>query len=470
MRRGRSPPPQREFRDSRKSRGAPPTRGGRHSGWDDRGGRGGPQPRGYPPRSPPRDYRDGRRGGPPPGRGEWDRGMDRDRDRFDPRHVRAPSRDCPRGAPTPDLNATATLGRPTVFLSPIAHPPAVLRRRRRSRNRLGQGRRPSARRPSRGARRHRQGRRRRRQVPGGRARRRRPRPARRRRRVHRADASGAATHRRARSGGGASALARGHLQLGADAVGMGRVRRRVSKRGYAPAQGRGRERGENGAGQGFPRGRAGGVWRFFFPKQPAGSIAAAWSVAAAAPRPQEPALAAEGVRTRRRREAEGPRSRSPPPRDRGPRPGPAEFDRGAAREFDSGWDRRGGFGGGDPELAMAPFDRPPRRDGSRDFDRPPRRDSRDRGHSLPEPSDAGPGHPTAEPSAPGGDRRRARRPAATRAAVRATDRRSVPSAPGSGGVSRTDLPGSWTTTPRAPSGWLTPAATTDLWWVPRGFR
>ena len=79
---------------------------------------------------------------------------------------------------------------------------------------------------------------------------------------------------------------------------MGRVRRRVSKRGYAPAQGRGRERGENGAGQGFPRGRAGGVWRFFFPKQPAGSIAAAWSVAAAAPRPQEPALAAEGVRTR----------------------------------------------------------------------------------------------------------------------------------------------------------------------------
>ena len=86
--------------------------------------------------------------------------------------------------------------------------------------------------------------------------------------------------------------------LGADAVGMGRVRRRVSKWGYAPAQGRGRERGENGAGQGFPRGRAGGVWRFFFPKQPAGSIAAAWSVAAAAPRPQEPALAAEGVRTR----------------------------------------------------------------------------------------------------------------------------------------------------------------------------
>ena len=62
------------------------------------------------------------------------------------------------------------------------------------------------------------------------------------------------------------------------------------------------------------------------------------------------------------------------------------------------------------------------------------------------------------------------RPAATRAAVRATDRRSVPSAPGSGGVSLTDRPASWTTTPRAPSGWLTPAATTDSWWVPRGFR
>ena len=86
-----------------------------------------------------------------------------------------------------------------------------------------------------------------------------PRPARRRRRVHRADASGAATHRRARSGG--ERTARGHLQLGADAVGMGRVRRRVSKR-VCPAQGQGRERGENGAGQVFRVGEQVGFGAF----------------------------------------------------------------------------------------------------------------------------------------------------------------------------------------------------------------
>ena len=74
----------------------------------------------------------------------------------------------------------------------------------------------------------------------------------------------------------------------------------------------------------------------------------------------------------RGRRDDGPRSRSPPPRDRGPGPGAIpEFDhRGAAaaRERDSGWDRRGGGRGGDP-AAMAPFDRPPRRDGSREYRR-----------------------------------------------------------------------------------------------------
>ena len=80
MRRGRSPPPGRDFRDRRDARGPPPMPRGPPpvgTGWDDRGGRvgrgGPPHSAGrYPPRSPPRDFRGDRdpygdRRGPPPG-------------------------------------------------------------------------------------------------------------------------------------------------------------------------------------------------------------------------------------------------------------------------------------------------------------------------------------------------------------------------------------------------------------------
>ena len=136
MRRGRSPPPGRDFRDRRDSRGPPPMPRGPPpvgTGWDDRGGRGGrggPQHGAgrYPPRSPPRDFRGDRdpygdRRGPPPGP-ERNR-FSPERNRFSPpgggdrmRGPPPPRGPAPAQAPGPDRNATATLDEATtVFLS-----------------------------------------------------------------------------------------------------------------------------------------------------------------------------------------------------------------------------------------------------------------------------------------------------------------------------------------------------------------
>ena len=237
---------------------------------------------------------------------------------------------------------------------------------------------------------------------------------------------------------------------------MGRVRRRVSS-GGTPAPGSGDVNAVLQRWTGFPRGRAGGVWRFFFPKQPAGSIAAAWSVAAAAPRPQEPALAAEAVRTRAgaARPAGSAFPLAAPARSRAPararRIRPGRRSRGLWLGQARGTRRR-------PSRGRRSIDRP-RRDGSRVST--VRREGT-RAIEGPDPSSPRPSNRAAIGVARG-------RPAATRAGVRATDRRPVPSAPGSG-VSRTDRPPRWTTTRRAPSGWWTPAATTDSWWDPRDRR
>ena len=267
-------------------------------------------------------------------------------------------------------------------------------------------------------------------------------------------------------------LARGHLQA-RDAVGMGRVVAATKRATRAQGQ-PGRQRvktarwvfrvgGEVGT---LPRAAAA-------PNNPRGrSPRGDTSVAAAAPRRRPPAnLRApreSGARARAcaARPAPGPRVPARRPRrDRWcPGPGPPNSTgaplasltlagtgagASAAATRNSRWRRSI-----DRPAATAAAISTDRREGTRATGGTPYR-------SPPTP---GPDIRRRSPSAPGGDRRRARSP--SRDARGGSRDRSPPRSVRArlGGGSQTDRPGSWTTTPRAPSGWLTPVATTDLWW------